>query len=143
MLRSLTPIHSGVSTFAVSVVSKKLGAAAGSKRRDAHDQEAGREVTLLFSVIALVAGIVLAYNALLLASGERRRFILKLVKEGAPDSMVIGSLAFDALILGLAGCVLGLIAGEIVSLYAYHGVLCYIAAAIPVGSTHIVSAQTV
>jgi putative ABC transport system permease protein len=104
---------------------------------------AEREVTLLFSVIALVAGIVLAYNALLLASGERRRFILKLVKEGAPDSMVIGSLAFDALILGLAGCVLGLIAGEIVSLYAYHGVPGYIAAAFPVGSTHIVTAQTV
>jgi putative ABC transport system permease protein len=104
---------------------------------------AEREVTLLFSVIALVAGIVLAYNALLLASGERRRFILKLVKEGAPDSMVIGSLAFDALILGLAGCVLGLIAGEIVSLYAYHGVPGYIAAAFPVGSQHVVTAETV
>ena len=104
---------------------------------------AEREVTLLFSVIALVAGIVLAYNALLLASGERRRFILELVKEGAPDSMVIGSLAFDALILGLAGCVLGLIAGEIVSLYAYHGVPGYIAAAFPVGSQHVVTAETV
>ena len=104
---------------------------------------AERQVTLLFSVIALVAGIVLAYNALLLASGERRRFILQLVKEGAEDSMVIGSLAFDALILGLAGCVLGLIAGEIVSLYAYHGVPGYLAAAFPVGSAHIVTAQTV
>ena len=101
------------------------------------------QVTLLFSVIALVAGIVLAYNALLLASGERRRFILQLVKDGAEDSMVIGSLAFDALILGLAGCVLGLIAGEIVSLYAYHGVPGYLAAAFPVGSAHIVTAQTV
>ena len=104
---------------------------------------AERQVTLLFSVIALVAGIVLAYNALLLASAERRRFILELVKEGAPDSMVIGSLAFDAFVLGLAGCVLGLIAGEIVSLYAYHGVPGYIAAAFPVGSQHIVTAQTV
>ena len=104
---------------------------------------AERQVTLLFSVIALVAGVVLAYNALLLASGERRRFILELVKEGADDSMVIGSLAFDAFILGLAGCVLGLLAGEIVSLYAYHGVPGYIAAAFPVGSQHIVTAQAV
>ena len=71
---------------------------------------AERQVTLLFSVIALVAGIVLAYNALLLASAERRRFILELVKEGAPDSMVIGSLAFDATVLGLAGCVIAGIA---------------------------------
>jgi putative ABC transport system permease protein len=104
---------------------------------------AERQVTLLFSAISLVAGIVLAYNALLLASAERRRFILELVKEGAPDSTVIGSLAFDASILGLAGCVLGLIAGEIVSLYAYHGVPGYIAAAFPVGSQHIVTPQTV
>jgi putative ABC transport system permease protein len=104
---------------------------------------AERQVTLLFSVISLVAGIVLAYNALLLASAERRRFILELVKEGAPDSMVIGSLAFDATVLGLAGCVLGLLAGEIVSLYAYHGVPGYIAAAFAVGSQHIVTAQTV
>jgi putative ABC transport system permease protein len=104
---------------------------------------AERQVTLLFSVIALVAGIVLAYNALLLASAERRRFIFELVKEGADDAMVIGSLAFDAFVLGLAGCVLGLLAGELVSLYAYHGVPGYLAAAFPVGSQHIVTAQTV
>jgi len=38
---------------------------------------AERQVTLLFSVISLVAGIVLAYNALLLASAERRRFVVR------------------------------------------------------------------
>ena len=104
---------------------------------------AERQVTLLFSVISLVAGIVLAYNALLLASAERRRFIVDLIKEGAPDGLVLASLAFDATVLGLAGCVLGLLAGEIVSLYAYHGVPGYIAAAFPIGSQHIVTAQTV
>jgi putative ABC transport system permease protein len=104
---------------------------------------AERQVTLLFSVISLVAGIVLAYNALLLASAERRRFIVYLIKTGAPDSLVLASLAFDATVLGLAGAVFGLIAGEIVSLYAYHGVPGYIAAAFAVGSQHIVTAQTV
>jgi putative ABC transport system permease protein len=104
---------------------------------------AERQVTLLFSVISLVAGIVLAYNALLLASAERRRFIVYLIETGTPDSLVLASLAFDATVLGLAGCVLGLLAGEIVSLYAYHGVPGYIAAAFAVGSQHIVTAQTV
>jgi len=104
---------------------------------------AERQVTLLFSVISLVAGIVLAYNALLLASAERRRFIVYLIETGTPDSLVLASLAFDAAVLGLAGCVLGLIAGELVSLYAYHGVPGYIAAAFAVGSQHIVTAQTV
>jgi len=104
---------------------------------------AERQVTLLFSVISLVAGIVLAYNALLLASGERRRFIVYLIKTGTPDGLVLASLAFDAAVLGLAGAVLGLLAGELVSLYAYHGVPGYIAAAFAVGAQHIVTAQTV
>jgi putative ABC transport system permease protein len=104
---------------------------------------AERQVTLLFSVIALVAGIVLAYNALLLASAERRKFIVYLIDTGTPEGMVLASLAFDATVLGLAGCVVGLLAGELVSLYAYHGVPGYLAAAFPVGSQHIVTAQTV
>jgi putative ABC transport system permease protein len=104
---------------------------------------AERQVTLLFSVISLVAGIVLAYNALLLASAERRKFIVYLIETGTPDGLVLASLAFDATVLGLAGAVLGLLAGELVSLYAYHGVPGYIAAAFAVGSQHIVTAQTV
>jgi putative ABC transport system permease protein len=104
---------------------------------------AERQVTLLFSVISLVAGIVLAYNALLLASAERRKFIVYLIETGTPDGLVLASLAFDATVLGLAGCVVGLLAGELVSLYAYHGVPGYIAAAFAVGSQHIVTAQTV
>jgi predicted lysophospholipase L1 biosynthesis ABC-type transport system permease subunit len=102
-----------------------------------------KQVTLLFSAISLVAGIILAYNALLLASDERRRFIVELIKQGAPDSMVIASLAFDALILGLAGCVLGLLAGDVISLLAYHSVPGYIAAAFPIGGQRVLAAQTV
>lgn len=100
------------------------------------------EVTLLFSVISLVAGVILAYNALLLASEERRKFILYLIETGTPDSMVLASLAFDALVLGLAGCAIGLLAGEAISLLAYRGVPGYLAAAFPVSSEHVVSAQT-
>jgi putative ABC transport system permease protein len=102
-----------------------------------------KQVTLLFSVISLVAGVILAYNALLLASAERRRFIAYLIEAGAPDSMVLASLAFDALLLGLAGCALGLLAGDLVSLLAYHDVPGYIAAAFAVGPQRIVTAQTV
>lgn len=102
-----------------------------------------KQVTLLFSVISLVAGVILAYNALLLASAERRRFIAYLIEAGAPDSMVLASLAFDALLLGLAGCALGLLAGDLVSLVAYHDVPGYIAAAFAVGPQRIVTAQTV
>jgi putative ABC transport system permease protein len=101
------------------------------------------QVTLLFSVISLVAGVILAYNALLLASEERRRFVVYLIEAGTPDSMVLASLAFDALVLGIAGCVLGLLAGEMVSLFAYRSVPGYITAAFAVGPQRVVATQTV
>jgi putative ABC transport system permease protein len=104
---------------------------------------AERQVTLLFSAISLVAGVILAYSALLLASAERRRFVVYLIETGAPESTVLASLAFDALVLGVAGCAIGLLAGDLVSLLAYRGLPGYIAAAFPVGPQRIVNAQTV
>jgi putative ABC transport system permease protein len=102
-----------------------------------------KQVTLLFSAISLLAGMILAYNALLLASDERRRFIVRLIDIGTPDSMIVASLAFDAFILGLVGCALGLLAGDVISLFAYRAVPGYIAAAFAVGGERIIGLQTV
>jgi putative ABC transport system permease protein len=101
------------------------------------------QVTLLFGAISLVAGVILAFNALLLASGERQRFITYLIEIGTPDSMIVASLAFDALILGLLGCALGLLAGDLISLLAYRALPGYIAAAFAVGSARIIDTETV
>jgi putative ABC transport system permease protein len=97
--------------------------------------EPEKEVTLLFSAISLVAGMILAY--------ERRRFIVRLIDIGTPDSMIVASLAFDAFILGLLGSALGLLAGEVISLFAYRAIPGYIAAAFAVGGQRIVGTQTI
>ena len=102
-----------------------------------------KQVTLLFGAISLVAGMILAFNALLLASGERRKFVASLIEIGAPDSMIFASLAFDALILGVIGSILGLIAGDVISLIAFRTVPGYIAAAFAVGGQRIIGAQTI
>ncbi len=117
----------------VATEARLLGNAAGPEK----------QVTLLFSAISLVAGIVLAYNALLLASDERRRFMVQLIRAGTPESMIFASLAFDAAVLGVLGCILGLVAGEVVSLLAYQSVPGYIAAAFPIGGQRVVDATTV
>jgi putative ABC transport system permease protein len=117
----------------ITTEAKLLGSAAGPEK----------QVTLLFSAISLVAGIILAYNALLLASDERRRFIIYLIETGTPDSMIVASLAFDALILGVAGSLLGLLAGDVISLIAYRTIPGYIAAAFAVGGQRVIGAQTV
>jgi len=117
----------------VGAEARLLGNAAGPEK----------QVTLLFSVIALVAGLILAYNALLLASDERRRFIAKLIEIGTPESTIVASLIFDAFILGLAGSALGLIAGDVLSLVAFRAVPGYIAAAFTLGGQRVVGLQTV
>lgn len=101
------------------------------------------QLTALFSVIALVVGMILAYNALLLASGERRAFIAHLTQLGTPDLAIVTSLLFDAFLLGLAGCIVGLIAGDLISLYVYRSVPGYLAAAFAIGGQRVVGAGTV
>ncbi len=117
----------------VATESKLLSAAAGPEK----------QVTLLFSAISLVAGIILAFNALLLASQRRRRFIDNLIELAAPESMIIGTLAFDALVLGVLGAVVGLAVGNAISLLAYRSVPGYIAAAFAIGGQRVVDLQTV
>lgn len=102
-----------------------------------------RQIALLFSAISLVASVILAYNALLLASDERRRFIIYLIETGTPDWLIVASLAFDALILGLAGSLFGLLAGDLVSLFAYRSVPGYIAAAFAIGGQRVITTQTI
>jgi putative ABC transport system permease protein len=102
-----------------------------------------RQITLLFSAISIVAGIILAYASLLLASDERRRFAVYLVEIGTPDSMIVASLVFDALLLGIFGSIIGLVFGDAISLFAYRSVPGYIAAAFPVGGQRVIGVGTV
>jgi putative ABC transport system permease protein len=101
------------------------------------------QLTALFSLISLVVGMVLAYNAILLASGERRKFVAYLTQLGAPDVVIVASLGFDAFVLGVAGCAIGLLAGNLISLYAYRAVPGYLTAAFPIGSQRVVDLHTV
>ncbi len=101
------------------------------------------QLTALFSAISLVVGMILAYNALLLASGERRAFIAYLIQLGTPDSSIIASLAFDALILGITGSILGLLIGDVISLLAYRAPPGYLTAAFPIGGQRILDLNTI
>ena len=101
------------------------------------------DITLLFGAVSVLAGMILAYNALLLAGEERRRFIAFLVQIGTPDGVIVASLMFDALMLGLAGCALGLLAGDAISLIAYRSPPGYIAAAFDLGAERVVGSETV
>ncbi len=117
----------------VDTEAKLLGAAVGPEK----------QVTLLFGAISLLAGMILAFNALLLTSEERGRFITSLIRTGAKDSTIVASLVFDAVILGVIGSVIGLAAGDAISLIAYRTVPGYIAAAFAIGGQRVIGVETV
>ncbi len=52
--------------------------------------------------------------------------------------MVVASLAFDAFLLGLIGCVLGLLVGDAISLVAFRSLPGYLTAAFPIGSQRVI-----
>jgi putative ABC transport system permease protein len=113
----------------------------GALLRDAAKPE--RQLTTIFAAISLVVGTLLAYSAMLLALAERRAFIGHLRRLGATDAAISATLLFDALALGLAGSLLGLVGGELLSRYIFHQVPGYLAAAFPIGTQRVVAPEAV
>jgi putative ABC transport system permease protein len=99
--------------------------------------------TELFSAISALVGFLFAFNAMLLTAPQRRNLINDLRLDGYSPLEIVEVMLFDAVVLGLAGSLLGLLLGEILS----HGLLQanpgYLSFAFPVGSIRIVSWQSV
>jgi putative ABC transport system permease protein len=97
----------------------------------------------LFSAITALVGFMLAFNAMLITAELRRRLISELRRHGATRATTITTLLFDALILGVLGCVLGLILGELVSISLFQANPGYLSYAFPVGSGRVITWQSV
>ncbi len=99
--------------------------------------------TELFSAISALVGFLFAFNAMLLTAPQRRNLINDLRLDGYSPLEIVEVMLFDAVVLGLAGSLLGLLLGELLS----HGLLQanpgYLSFAFPVGSLRIVSWQSV
>lgn len=97
----------------------------------------------LFSAISAIVGFLLAFNAMLLTVPERRRMIEAMRRRGATRTMTVQALMFDALVIGVLACVLGLLFGELLSIEVFHAQPGYLSFAFPVGSQRIVTWPTV
>ncbi len=96
-----------------------------------------------FSAIGALVGFMFAYCAMLLTVPLRRGLIRDLRRDGATRWMTIKTLLFDALAVGVAGSILGLALGELLSITLLHSEPGYLSFAFPVGSQRIVSWQSV
>jgi putative ABC transport system permease protein len=97
----------------------------------------------LFSAISALIGFMFAFNALLITARMRGNMIGELRRHGATRAATIQTLLFDALVLGVLGCGLGLLLGELLSRWLFHPQPGYLTYAFPVGSQRIVSWQSI
>jgi putative ABC transport system permease protein len=104
---------------------------------------ASNQSTALFSVISALVGFLFAFNAMLLTVPQRRRLIADLRRDGYTPATVIGVMMFDAAVLGLLACALGLLLGDELSIHLFHSNPGYLSSAFAVGSQRVVSTQSV
>jgi putative ABC transport system permease protein len=99
--------------------------------------------TTLFAVISAMIGFLLALNAMLLTIPDRRRFIAELRTQGFAPSQVVLVLGFQALALGVAASVVGILFGEVLSRTLFGAIPNYLTFAFPISSQRIVSLGTI
>jgi putative ABC transport system permease protein len=104
---------------------------------------ASNQSTALFAAISALVGFLFAFNAMLLTVPQRRRLIADLRRDGYSPRTVIAVLLLDALLLGLAACVLGLALGEELSIHLLHSNPAFLSLAFALGSERVVSWQSV
>ena len=104
---------------------------------------ASNQSTALFAVISALVGFLFAFNAMLLTVPQRRRLIAELRRDGYTPRTVISVLLLDAVILGLAACLLGLVLGQELSIHLFRSNPGYLGSAFSVGTQRVVGWQSV
>jgi putative ABC transport system permease protein len=97
----------------------------------------------LFSWISALVGFMFALNAMLVTVPSRRRLIEDVRPHGATRLMTVQILLFDAFVIAVLGCVLGLVLGDVLSIAVFHTTPGYLTFAFPVGNERIVTWQTI
>jgi putative ABC transport system permease protein len=97
----------------------------------------------LFSAISALVGFAFALNAMLITVPRRRRLLAHVRNQGANRKMALQILLFDAAILGILACALGLVLGDLLSIFVFHSTPGYLSFAFPVGNERIITWQCV
>jgi putative ABC transport system permease protein len=97
----------------------------------------------LFSALSALVGFMFALNAMLVTVPSRRRLIEDVRPQGATRLMTVQIMLFDAFVLGVLACILGLVLGELLSIAAFHATPGYLASAFPVGDDRVVTWRSV
>lgn len=98
--------------------------------------------TTLFSVFSALVGFLFAFSAMLLTVPQRRRLLADLRMAGHEPWVLVQLLLFDALVLGMAGSLVGLGLGDQLSRHLFDSAPDYLSSAFAVGTQRIVTWQS-
>jgi putative ABC transport system permease protein len=101
------------------------------------------QATGFFAAISALLGFLLAFNAMLLTSPERRRMLAELRIQGFQPRQLVGLLLFQALVLGLVASLAGLLAGIVLSRGLFDASPDYLSPAFTLGTGSVVGAWPV
>lgn len=97
----------------------------------------------LFAGLSALLGFLFAFNAMLLTIPERREAIADLRLDGTPRTAIVQMVLFEALCLGLAACLIGLLVGYILSIGLLHESPGYLTKAFTLGTSTIIGERPV
>jgi putative ABC transport system permease protein len=97
----------------------------------------------LFSAISALVGFMFALNAMLITVPKRRRLIAEVRLQGATRLQILQIMLFDAAVLGVLACAIGLVLGELLSVAVFRTTPGYLSFAFPVSNDRIVTWQSV
>lgn len=98
--------------------------------------------TGLFAAIGAMVGLLLAANAMLFTLPERRRLVAELHMHGFELRQIQLILLFQALVLGVAASLAGLLLGDLLAHTVFHQSPVYLAAAFPIATRQSVHLAT-
>ncbi len=101
------------------------------------------QASQFFAAIAGLLGLLFAFNAMLLTVPERRQTIADLRLSGATPTAIVQMVLFQALCLGLAASLVGLLGGYALSVGFFHQSAGYLAQAFTLGGGTVVPARAV
>lgn len=109
-------------------------------------QQASRpndQSTTLFAAISAMVGFLFAFNAILVTTAERRRFIADLRIQGFGPSQLVVIVCFEALMLGATSSLLGLALGDVLSRLVFDDTPEYLAYAFSIGGQRVVEPSSI
>jgi putative ABC transport system permease protein len=103
----------------------------------------GEQASLFFAAISALLGFLLTFNAVLLTVPERRLAVSRLRLRGVRSTAIVQMVLFQALCLGVAAAVLGLLVGYGLSVEVFAQTPTYLSKSFTLGSSTVVGAARV